>query len=62
MSLVTKELENKADNAMIELHQLNIYLKSIAQSLQKIADRSEVTASGPNYIPIPDSSWKGHTL
>ena len=53
MALVTKELEKKADSAMHELHQLNIYMKSIAQSLQKIADRPEVIASGPNYVPIP---------
>lgn len=54
MALVTKELEKKVDNAMHELHQLNIYMKSIAQSLQKITDRPpEVIASGPNYAPIP---------
>ena len=47
-----KELEKKADNAMHELHQMNIYLKSIAQSLQKIADRpTPVTAGGQYIIP-----------
>ena len=52
MALVTKELEKKADSAMHELHQMNIYLKSIAQSLQKIADRpTPVTAGGQYIIP-----------